>query len=98
MLPDLRTFPFAFPDISEEDENGNQIVIYPMKYTEELFPHLDDNFKSQKVKKTRPYPVPQAALTTLVPSEQITTIPPATAKRVAEKEPRHARVTKKHRK
>jgi hypothetical protein len=31
-------------------------------------------------------------------AEQVTTIPPPTAKRVAEKEPRHARITKKHRK
>jgi hypothetical protein len=51
LLPDLRTFPFAYPEISEEDDNGNQTVTYPVKYTEELFPHLDDNLKSQKVKK-----------------------------------------------
>jgi hypothetical protein len=82
----------------EEDENGNQTVTYPVKYTEELFPHLNDNYKSQKVKKARPYPVPQAALTTFVPAELVTTILPPTAKRVAEKEPRHVRITKRHRK
>ncbi len=51
LLPDLRAFPFAYPEMSEEDENGNQTVTYPVKYTEELFSHLDDNFKSQTVKR-----------------------------------------------
>jgi hypothetical protein len=98
LLPDLRTFPFAFPEISDEDENGNQTVTYPVQYTEELFPHLDDDFKSKKLKKAKPEPVTQAALTTLVPAEQLTTNPPPTAKRVAEKEPRHARKPKTRRK
>ncbi len=98
MLPDLRTYPFAFPDISEEDENENQTVTYPVQYTEELFSHLDDDFKSNKLKKARPDPVTQAALTTLVPAEQLTTNPLPTAKRVAEKEPRHARKPKMRRK
>jgi hypothetical protein len=50
LIPDLRTFPFGYPDITEEDENGNQIVTYPVKHTEGLFPHLADNYMAKKVK------------------------------------------------
>ena len=49
LIPDLRTYPFAYPDISEEDDNGNQSVTYPVRYTEGRFPHLDDNYKLKKV-------------------------------------------------
>ncbi len=49
LIPDLRTHPFGYPDISEEDDMGNQIVTYPVRYTEGRFPHLDDNYKLHKV-------------------------------------------------
>jgi hypothetical protein len=48
LIPDMRTFPFAFPRVTEEDENGNQIVTYPVSNTQEAFPHLDDNFQKKK--------------------------------------------------
>ncbi len=38
---DLRTFPFAYPEFTEEDELGQQTVSYPSKHTEIFFPHLD---------------------------------------------------------
>jgi hypothetical protein len=52
LIPDLRTFPFGYeyPDITEEDENGNQSVTYPVKHREGLFPHLDDNYMAKKAK------------------------------------------------
>jgi hypothetical protein len=37
----LRTFPFAYPEFSEEDELGQQTVSYPSLYTDGLFPHLE---------------------------------------------------------
>ena len=40
-VPDLRTYPFAFPEFSEEDEHGQQTVSYPSYYTDGLFPHLE---------------------------------------------------------
>ena len=48
LIPDMRTFPFAFPNITEEDENGNQIVTYPEENTRTVFPHLDDTLKKKK--------------------------------------------------
>jgi hypothetical protein len=60
LLPDLRTFPFAFGEFSEEDDNGYQNVTYPVEYTEELFPHLDDNYK--KVKQSNPPALTKAGL------------------------------------
>ncbi len=50
LIPDLRIFPFAYPEISEEDDNGNQIVTYPVRHTQDLFPHLDDNYIAKKEK------------------------------------------------
>jgi hypothetical protein len=64
LLPDLRTFPFAFPDFSEEDDQGFQSVTYPVENTESMFPHLDDNFASHKVKKAPPSAVQHANLLT----------------------------------
>ncbi len=48
LIPDMRTFPFAFPNITEEDENGNQIVTYPEENTRTVFPQLDDTLKKKK--------------------------------------------------
>ncbi len=48
LIPDMRTFPFAFPNITEEDENGYQIVTYPEENTRTVFPHLDDTLKKKK--------------------------------------------------
>ena len=62
LMPDLRTFPFALPHFSEEDENGNQDVTYPVEYTQELFPQLDDNYKLDKVKYAKPSAMPPAAM------------------------------------
>ncbi len=64
LLSDLRTFPFAFPEFSEEDDNGFQIVTYPVENTEGMFPHLDDNFASHKVKKAKPSAMQPANLGT----------------------------------
>jgi hypothetical protein len=50
LIPDLRTFPFAYPDISEEDENGFQTVTYPVRHTNDLFPHLDHKYMAKKEK------------------------------------------------
>jgi hypothetical protein len=50
LIPDLRTFPFGYPDITEEDEDGNQSVTYPVKHTEGLFSHLDDKYLAKKAK------------------------------------------------
>jgi hypothetical protein len=50
LIPDLRTFPFAYPDISEEDEHGFQTVTYPVRHTQDLFPHLDDKYMVKKEK------------------------------------------------
>jgi hypothetical protein len=64
-MPDLRTFPFALPHFSEEDDNGNQDVTYPVEYTQELFPQLDDNYKLHKEKSAKPSAMPQAAMATV---------------------------------
>jgi hypothetical protein len=48
-LPDLRTFPFAFPEYSEEDELGQQTVSYPSRYADGLFPHLELNTRIREV-------------------------------------------------
>ena len=41
LIPDMRTHPFAFPHVTEEDDNGNQIVTYPPEPTSNIFPDLD---------------------------------------------------------
>ncbi len=56
LIPDMRTFPFAFPNITEEDENGNQIVTYPEEYTRTVFPHLDDTLKKKKTPSDMDHP------------------------------------------
>ncbi len=89
LLPDLRTYPFAFLEISEKDDNGYQNVTYPVKNTEELFPYLDDNFTSQKVKKAKPSAVQHVTLPTYAPAEEAGRNSRSGTKRVAEKEPRH---------
>ena len=98
LLPDLRTYPFAFPEISEEDDNGFQTVTYPVKYTEELFPYLDDNFTSQKVKKGQTSAVQHATLQTYPPADETGRNSRSAPKRVAEKEPRHGPAKKRSRK
>ncbi len=37
----MRTHSFAFPHVTEEDNNGNQIVTYPPERTSDFFPDLD---------------------------------------------------------
>jgi hypothetical protein len=41
LIPDMRTHSFAFPHVTEEDDNGNQIVTYPPEPTSNIFPDLD---------------------------------------------------------
>ncbi len=48
LIPDMRTFPFTFPHLTEEDENGNQIVTYPEENTRTVFPHLDATMKKKR--------------------------------------------------
>jgi hypothetical protein len=88
LLPDLRTFPFAFPEFSEEDDNGFQIVTHPVENTEGMFPHLDDNFASHKVEKAKPSAMQPANLGTNEAEEQTRTNTRPTGKRPAGKEPR----------
>ena len=90
LLPDLRTFPFAFPEFSEEDDQGFQNVTYPVENTEGMFPHLDDNFPSQKVKKALPSAQQPANLLTSETEEQPRPKTRVTGKRmrVGGKEPR----------
>ena len=98
LLPDLRTFPFAFPDFSQEDDNGFQTVMYPVENTEGLFPHLDDNYASHKVKKEKPSSMQPANLLTTDPEEETRTNTRVPVKRVAEKEPRDGSKKKRGRK
>jgi hypothetical protein len=50
LVPDLRSFPFSFPEISEDPANGSLIITYPNRPDdEELFPQL------QKPKLARKY-------------------------------------------
>jgi hypothetical protein len=90
LLPDLRTFPFAFPEFSEEDDQGFQSVTYPVEKTESMFPHLDDNLASQKVKKAQPSAMQTANLLTNETEEQHRPNPRVLKKRtqVGGKEPR----------
>jgi hypothetical protein len=39
-VPNSRTYPFAYPELTEEDEKGEQTVSYPAYHTDGLFPHL----------------------------------------------------------
>jgi hypothetical protein len=82
LIPDMRTFPFAFPHVTEEDENGNQIVTYPVSNTQEAFPHLDDNFQKTKTPSD---------------AEQYRNNP-GTGKRKREEEPKTGRMNKGRRK
>jgi hypothetical protein len=50
LIPDMRTHSFAFPHVTEEDDNGNQIVTYPPDRTSHVFPDLDGT--SVLLKKT----------------------------------------------
>ncbi len=47
LIPDMRTFPFAYPEFTEEDEQGNQTVCYPSRFTEDVFPHLEQEYTLQ---------------------------------------------------
>ncbi len=98
LLPDLRTFPFAFPDFSEEDDNGFQIVTYPVTNTEGIFPHLDDNFAFHKVKKAKPSAIEPANLGTNEAEGQTRTHTRPPGKRLAGKEPRAESTYKRTRK
>lgn len=42
VVPDFRTFPFAFPVFGPEGPNGDQEVTYPSSFTEDLLPFLHD--------------------------------------------------------
>ena len=98
LLPDLRTFPFAFPQMSEEDDNGNQNVTYPVKYTEELFPHLDDNYKHKKVKNAIPPAVTNAGLGNFDAVALTRAIVQKGTKRAGSEEPSSKRTRKRPRK
>ncbi len=98
LLPDLRTFPFAFPEFSEEDDNGFQIVTYPVANTEGMFPHLHDNFASHKVKKAKPSAMEPANLGTNEAEVQTRTNTRTPGKRPAGKEPRVESTNKRTRK
>ena len=37
----MRTFPFAYPEFSAEDEQGQQTVSYPSSFTDGLFPQIE---------------------------------------------------------
>ena len=56
LIPDMRTFPFAYPEFTEEDELGNQTVCYPSLFTDDVFPHLEiaDNLKAPNTSKDEP--------------------------------------------
>ncbi len=41
LIPNMRTHSFAFPHVTEEDDNGNQIVTYPPERIRDVFPNLD---------------------------------------------------------
>jgi hypothetical protein len=97
LLPDLRTFPFAFPEFTEEDDNGYQIVTYPPGNTEGMFPHLDDKFASHKVKKEKPPALQPANTLTNEAEEPSTTNTRPSGKRLAEKEPRERSTNKRRR-
>jgi hypothetical protein len=48
LVQDLRTFPFTFPHISDEKEDGSQIVTYPPQLTEDLLEDLYDSHTTRK--------------------------------------------------
>ncbi len=98
LIPDLRTFPFAFPQISEEDDNGFQNVTYPVEYSEEVFPHLDDNYNYKKVKKANPPTLSQAGLGNFDPVAHPRAIAQPGTKRAASEVPRPQRTSKRARK
>jgi len=98
LLPDLRSHPFAFPLMSEEDDNGFQNVTYPVEYTEKLFPHLDDNYKKQKVKKADPPALTQTGLANLPPVAQPREITQKGTKRAASQVSGPQRTSKRSRK
>jgi hypothetical protein len=51
LVPDLHTFPFAYPNIKEDPTNGSLIVFYPQDpEDEDLFPQL----KKPKQARTSP--------------------------------------------
>jgi hypothetical protein len=49
LVPDMRTFPFAFPEYSEEDANGFQNISYPCQPDDlDLFPQLKEAHMPRK--------------------------------------------------
>ncbi len=44
----MRTYPFTFPEFTEEDELGQQTVSYPVYHTEGLFPHLEQHPRTRE--------------------------------------------------
>ena len=43
LIPDLRSFPFAYPTFSEQDAEGYQVVTYPPERTAQLVTIVDDS-------------------------------------------------------
>ena len=43
LIPDLRSYPFAYPTFSEQDAEGYQVVTYPPERTAQLVTLLDDS-------------------------------------------------------
>ena len=62
LIPDLRSFPFGFPKISEDDVNGDQTVTYPCRATRELYPNIDDNPPPSNTTKRKLPPPPATAM------------------------------------
>jgi hypothetical protein len=47
-IPDMRTYPFAFPELSQDDELGQQTVSYPSYHTDGLYPHLEQQSNNRE--------------------------------------------------
>ncbi len=43
LIPDLRSYPFAYPTFSEQDAEGYQVVTYPPERTAQLVTIVDDS-------------------------------------------------------
>ena len=43
LIPDLRSYPFAYPTFSEQDAEGYQVVTYPPERTAQLVTIVNDS-------------------------------------------------------
>ena len=54
LIPDLRSYPFAYPTFSDQDAEGYQVVTYPPERTAQLVTIVndsDDDFDDEPPKK-----------------------------------------------